>query len=89
MGAAVRVLLVTLGLAAAVLLLAVLRRPLKALLRLLCRSGVGLGVRAALRALGAPLGLALGVNLWNALVLGLLGVPGLGLLLMLNWVTGL
>lgn len=32
------------------------------------------------------IGLGLGVNLVNALILGVLGVPGLGLLLMLQWV---
>ena len=31
----------------------------------------------------------LGVNLTNALVLGLLGVPGFGLLLLLNWALAL
>ena len=35
---------------------------------------------------GQALGVTLGVNLVNALVLGLLGVPGFGLLLMLQWV---
>ena len=34
------------------------------------------------------LGLSLGVNLFNALVLGLLGIPGFGLLLMMNWALG-
>ena len=31
-------------------------------------------------------GIALGVNLWNALVVGILGVPGLVLLLLTQWV---
>ena len=35
--------------------------------------------------LGGVLGIHLGVNLVNALVLGVLGVPGFGLLLLLNW----
>ena len=30
-------------------------------------------------------GLSLGINLFNALALGLLGAPGFGLLLMLRW----
>ena len=33
---------------------------------------------------GLAAGLSLGVNLFNALALGLLGVPGLGLLLLLK-----
>lgn len=67
----------------AVLLL--LRRPLGRLLRLLARSGAGLAVLAVLGHI-LPGGLpALGVNWVNALVLGVLGAPGLGLLLLLNW----
>ena len=31
-------------------------------------------------------GIALGLNLWNALVIGVLGVPGLALLLLVQWV---
>ncbi len=35
---------------------------------------------------GQFIGVSLGVNLVNALILGVLGVPGFGLLLMLQWV---
>ena len=66
--------------------LALLRRPLGRLLRLAARSSVGLAVLALLAQMGHLLGVRLGVNLVNALVLGLLGLPGFGLLLMLQWV---
>ena len=56
--------------------LALLRRPLGKLLRLAVRSSVGLAVLALF---------SLGVNPVNALVLGVLGAPGFGLLLMLQW----
>ena len=46
---------------------------------------MGLGVLWALRWAGGILGLQLGVNLTNALVLGLLGLPGFGLLAALEW----
>ncbi|MCD7757114.1 MAG: pro-sigmaK processing inhibitor BofA family protein [Clostridiales bacterium] len=49
------------------------------------RTAAGGGVLAALEPFGGLLGLHLGVNLCNALVIGVLGAPGLGLLLMLNW----
>ena len=62
-------------------ILVLLRRPLWALLRLLGRWAGGLVALSVLQ----PLGLTLGVNLVNALVLGVLGVPGLGLLLMVQW----
>lgn len=66
-------------------LLAVLRRPVERLLGLVLRTGAGLAVLYLVRGLGAAVGVRLGVNLVNALVLGVLGAPGLGLLLMLNW----
>lgn len=65
--------------------LLVLRRPVARLLRLALRSGVGLAVLALFSQISGLLGVRLGVNLVNALVLGALGVPGFGLLLMLQW----
>ena len=65
--------------------LSLLRRPLSALLRLLCRTGAGLAFLAVFAPLGQLLGTGLGVNLFNALVLGVLGGPGLGFLLMARW----
>ena len=55
------------------------------LIRLALRSSVGLAVLALFAQLGQITGITLGVNLVNALVLGLLGVPGFGLLLMIQW----
>lgn len=63
-----------------------LRRPLGRLWRLGVRSAGGLALLAAFSRIGPLLGISLGVNWLNALVLGLLGLPGLGLLLMLQWV---
>lgn len=65
-----------------------LRRPVGVLLRLLGRSALGLGVLAGLEAAGLLSSFGLGVNLVNALTLGLLGVPGFGLLLMGRWLLG-
>ncbi len=65
--------------------LAALRRPLRWLAGLAARTGVGLAALYALSGVGGLLGLRLGVNLANALVLGVLGAPGFGLLLMMNW----
>lgn len=76
--------------AAVVLLLCfalmLLMRPLLYLLRLVLRSSLGLALLALFAPIGPLVGVRLGVNLVNALVLGLLGVPGFGLLLMLQWV---
>ena len=67
------------------LILVLLRRVVAVLLRLAFRTAVGMGVLTVLSQVGGLIGLRLGVNLSNALVLGVLGVPGLGLLMMLNW----
>ncbi len=67
-------------------ILALLHRPLGRLLRLAARSAVGLAVLALFSQVGQFIGVSLGVNLVNALILGVLGVPGFGLLLMLQWV---
>ncbi|MCD8190536.1 MAG: pro-sigmaK processing inhibitor BofA family protein [Clostridiales bacterium] len=63
-----------------------MRRVLGMLCRVALRTAVGGGVLAALAPFGGALGLHLGVNLGNALVIGVLGAPGLGLLL-LNWLV--
>ena len=65
--------------------LILLRRPLRWLLRLLGCMAVGLAGLFAFSQIGGLIGVTLGVNLVNALVVALLGVPGFGLLLMLNW----
>jgi len=62
-----------------------LRRPAARLLRLLVRSSVGLAALALFSQIGGAMGITLGVNWANALVLGLLGAPGFGLLLMVQW----
>ena len=43
-------------------------------------------LQSGLRATAAVTGLSLGLNLFNALTIGVLGVPGLGLLLLVKWV---
>ena len=67
------------------LALALCRRPLAALGRLALRSGLGMVFLWAFQGLGALVGVQLGVNMLNGLVLGALGVPGFGLLLMAQW----
>lgn len=69
--------------------LALLRRPVEWLLSTVLRTGVGLAVLYVLSGVGRLVGVHLGVNLVNALVLGLLGAPGFGLLLLVNWVLAL
>ena len=60
----------------AVLFLVIFRRPLAWLGKLLVRSALGLGFLALWSYSGLAAGLSLGVNAFNALTLGVLGVPG-------------
>ena len=73
------------GLSLVLTALVVLHRPLGRLWRLALRSAGGLAALAAFSPIGPLLGITLGVNWLNALVLGMLGAPGFGLLLMLQW----
>lgn len=73
------------GIFGVVAALALFRRPLHSALRLAGRTGLGLGFLAVFAPVGELLGTALGVNLFNALILGVLGVPGFGLLMLLQW----
>lgn len=68
------------------LLLVIFRRPLGRLGRLAARSGLWLCFLWLFKSLAPLIGVSLGVNLFNALVLGVLGVPGLALLMMAQWV---
>ena len=76
-----------LGVFASLLFLIMLRKVLVKAVKLLLRTAAGAGVLALLAQTGGALGVQLGVNLCNALVLGVLGAPGFGLLLMLNWLV--
>ena len=59
---------------------------LVAVVRLLLNSALGLGVLWLLNSTAPVTGLTLGVNWFNALTVGVLGLPGLGLLLLVKWV---
>ena len=55
-------------------------------LRVVLNSPLGFGALWLLNATAAVTGISLGLNLFNALTIGVLGVPGLGLLLLVKWV---
>ena len=64
----------------------VFRRTLGGVGRLAVRSGLWLGFLWLFKGIGSLIGVSLGVNLFNAAVLGMLGVPGLALLMMTQWI---
>lgn len=69
------------------LLLLIFHKPIKWLLKLLLRSAISLLLLIAWGASGLLPSLALGANVFNALTLGLLGIPGFGLLLLFRWLS--
>ncbi len=76
--------------AASLLLLLLVTRvfaaPLRLAVKALLNTLLGLGALLLLNTLAPLTGLHLGLNLFNALVVGVLGVPGLGLLLLVQWI---
>ena len=60
--------------------------PLKLALKVLLNSALGFGAVWLLNLTTAVTGLSLGLNLFNAVIIGILGIPGFGLLLMVQWV---
>lgn len=78
---------VLLGLMAVFAFAAVLRlfaAPLKLVGKLLVNTLLGFALLGLLSVTGVLARLALGINLFNALVIAVLGVPGLGLLILLR-----
>ena len=80
---------IVLGLVILFLLVAAVRlfsAPLKLALRVLINSVLGFAAMWLLNLTSDVTGLSLGLNLFNALTIGVLGVPGFLLLLLLQWV---
>lgn len=80
---------VSLGLVLLFLVVACVRlfsAPLKVALRVLINSVLGFGALWLLNLTTSVTGLSLGLNWFNAIVIGILGVPGFGLLLLVQWV---
>ena len=67
-------------------LLRVFSAPLKLALKIVINTLLGFLALWAVNLLPAAAGLTLGLNLWNALVIGILGLPGFVLLLLMQWV---
>ena len=83
MGITEKVLLVLLGVFALLALLKLFAAPLKLTGKLLVNTLLGFALLGLLNVLAR---LSLGLNLFNALVIAILGVPGLALLILLRLV---
>ena len=60
--------------------------PLKLALKVAFNSALGFGALWLLNLTTSVTGLSLGLSWFNAIVIGILGVPGFGLLLVVQWV---
>ena len=67
-------------------LLRVFRSPLKLAVKLIANTLLGIAALWLVNLTAAFTGITLGLNLLNALIVGILGVPGFVLLLLLQWV---
>ena len=60
--------------------------PLKLAMKMAFNSALGFGAVWLLNLTTSVTGLSLGLNWFNALLIGILGLPGFGLLLLVQWV---
>lgn len=67
-------------------LIRIFQTPLRLALKLLVNTLFGFLALWAVNLTAGITGIALGLNLWNALVIGILGLPGFVLLLLTQWV---
>lgn len=67
------------------LLFRILKTPLRWVFKLLLNAAIGFVALIILNFFGAWVGLSLGVNWLNAIVVGVLGIPGVILLLLLKY----
>ena len=60
--------------------------PLRLALKVAFNSALGFGALWLLNLTTSVTGLSLGLSWFNAIVIGILGLPGFGLLLLVRWV---
>ncbi len=75
------------GLILLVLVIRVFFAPLRWICKLAINTGLGYLGLFVLNWLGSFVGFTIGINLFNAVITGLFGVPGLLLLCLLKWLA--
>ncbi len=78
-----------LGIILLFLMFKVFSSPLKLILKLGLNTLLGFAALYIFNLLGGFTGFTLGLNWFNAVILGILGIPGFGLLLVLRWLSGI
>ncbi len=67
------------------LVLKIFTAPIRMLFKLILNTILGFFALIMINFFGSMIGVTIGVNFVNALIVGCLGVPGVGLLLLLRW----
>lgn len=67
------------------LVIQLFKKPIKLLLKLACNTLIGYIALLLVNKFGALIGISLGINWVNALIIGVFGYPGLILLLLLKY----
>jgi inhibitor of the pro-sigma K processing machinery len=65
----------------------ILKKPIKIVLKLLLNTVIGFIALFALNWLGSFVGITMPINWLNAVLVGVLGVPGVALILLLQWLA--
>lgn len=78
--------LTVLGFFLVILFIRIFSKPLRFILKLLLNTALGFLALFLFHYLSPLLGVHIGLNLANALIVGILGVPGFFLLLLLSWI---
>ena len=68
------------------LLIKLFKKPIKLMLKLACNTAIGYIALLLVNKFGGLIGISLGLNWVNALIIGVFGYPGLILLLLLKYV---
>lgn len=71
----------------ALVVFTILRKPLKIILKLALNTLIGFLALFALNYLGGFIGVTIAINWINAVIVGVLGVPGVALILLLRWLS--
>jgi len=79
------VLLYVFAAAISIVALRIFKAPIRLALKIFLNSIIGFITLILFDLVGSYIGVSLGVNLINSIVIGVLGAPGFGLLLMARW----
>ncbi|MCL2408657.1 MAG: pro-sigmaK processing inhibitor BofA family protein [Oscillospiraceae bacterium] len=67
--------------------LAIIKFPIKIIFKLLLNTALGFVALLLINAAGSLIGVAIAVNWINAAIVGILGVSGVALILLLQWLA--